>query len=332
MTGGRPVVVACDESGAEGEKLIGGNTVVFAHAGVLLSAEEASACITRLRERIRSPATEYKATHLLRSKNQSSLEWFLGPAGPVYGRAHACLVDKEFFLLGRFAEALVRAVPEAGLPVGCPSAEAMASALYREGPAVSGRERWDVFLRLLNDLMRSPSVRDPRPSPGALLELAGTLGSLAVRGPVRVALGLLRSHLESPGVPFPPDPGRDPAAFPSLDPLGTTIGRAIAHWGGAEADVAVVHDQQTSLTDVRIARIEEVHGCTVRLVSSASDPRVQIADFLAGVARKLASDELTRSANPELTALLRPYIDPRSIWGDDTSWSRLAPTASARPR
>ena len=27
----------------------------------------------------------------------------------------------------------------------------------------------------------------------------------------------------------------------------------------------------------------------------------------------------------ELTALLRPYIDPYSIWADDVSWSQLAP-------
>jgi hypothetical protein len=50
-----------------------------------------------------------------------------------------------------------------------------------------------------------------------------------------------------------------------------------------------------------------------------------VADFLAGVARKIASDQLRGNDDPELTALLRPYVDPLSVWGDAASWARLAP-------
>jgi hypothetical protein len=57
----------------------------------------------------------------------------------------------------------------------------------------------------------------------------------------------------------------------------------------------------------------------------ALDPRVQIADFLAGVARKVASDELDGRGDAELVALLRTYVDPASVWGDDRSWSVLRP-------
>jgi hypothetical protein len=45
----------------------------------------------------------------------------------------------------------------------------------------------------------------------------------------------------------------------------------------------------------------------------------------AGVARKVASDQLRGNDDAELTALLRPYVDPLSVWGDEPSWSRLAP-------
>lgn len=58
---------------------------------------------------------------------------------------------------------------------------------------------------------------------------------------------------------------------------------------------------------------------------------MQIADFLAGVARKIASDELNGNGDAELTSLLRPYVDVLSIWGDDRSWSLLRPTSSAQP-
>jgi len=66
--------IACDESGSEGEKLVGGVTAVFAHAGVRLSHEEAATCVRSLREMIKSPAVEYKANHLLRA---------LGPRGAL---------------------------------------------------------------------------------------------------------------------------------------------------------------------------------------------------------------------------------------------------------
>jgi hypothetical protein len=51
-----------------------------------------------------------------------------------------------------------------------------------------------------------------------------------------------------------------------------------------------------------------------RQVDSRTDPRVQVADLLAGVARKVASDELLGRHDPQLTALLRPYLDPASRW------------------
>ena len=47
------VEVACDESGYESEKLIGGTTDVFAHASVGLDVESAAACMREARSRSR---------------------------------------------------------------------------------------------------------------------------------------------------------------------------------------------------------------------------------------------------------------------------------------
>jgi hypothetical protein len=84
------------------------------------------------------------------------------------------------------------------------------------------------------------------------------------------------------------------------------------------------------LTKERIAQLKEIFSkpprgrlTSLRLVDSRSDSRVQVADFLAGAARKIASDELNDRGDAELTALLRPYVDPLSVWGDDRSWSLL---------
>ncbi|CAM5502812.1 hypothetical protein SALBM217S_07569 [Streptomyces griseoloalbus] len=83
----------------------------------------------------------------------------------------------------------------------------------------------------------------------------------------------------------------------------------------------LVHDRQNLLTPERIAWIEETarrSGVTlaeVRLVVARDDPRVQLADFLAGIARKAAGDALRGSGDAGLAALLRPYVDPASGWG-----------------
>jgi len=93
--------IACDESGYEGEKLIGSTTRLFAHASVRLP--DAAAVLAELRARIKSPATQYKANHLLREKNRAVLVWFLGPTGPVLGNGHVFLLDKADFVRQEFA-------------------------------------------------------------------------------------------------------------------------------------------------------------------------------------------------------------------------------------
>ncbi|MCX6466248.1 MAG: NAD-dependent protein deacetylase of SIR2 family, partial [Pseudonocardiales bacterium] len=98
--------IACDESGHEGERLAGGVTDVFAHAAVALPAADAEACVAELRRRIRSPAREYKANHLLREKHRGVLAWFLGAEGPLPGRAAVLLVDKELLLVRSLVAAL----------------------------------------------------------------------------------------------------------------------------------------------------------------------------------------------------------------------------------
>jgi hypothetical protein len=95
--------IACDESGYEGEKLIGSTTRYFAHASIRLSGAQAALVLAELRARIRSPATQYKATHLLREKHRPVLEWFLGAAGPIQGNGHVFLLDKAAFVRSQFA-------------------------------------------------------------------------------------------------------------------------------------------------------------------------------------------------------------------------------------
>ncbi|MFF2654904.1 DUF3800 domain-containing protein [Streptomyces sp. NPDC058045] len=317
VRGGALREIACDESGSDGENLIGGNTDVFAHAGVHLPVPEAAAHIQEIRDRIRSPAVEYKANHLLRQKHRPVLVWFLGPDGPLTGHAHVHLTDKSFLVVTRIVELLLTDGPGE-------EAHRLATDLHRAGPAALGRSRWHRFLELSGTLLRT---RDPLDGTEPVAAFFAFLDALAPAptGPVGQTLARLgttraRAHALRTGVLDRAGTG------PVLDPMLPAVARTIAYWSGDGHRVAVVHDQQNALTPERVAWLRaHLSGLSgVRFVDSRSDPRVQLADFLAGVARRIASDELGGHGDRELSILLRPYVDTASTWADPRSWSLLA--------
>lgn len=310
QTAGRPLEVACDESGSDGENLTSGNTDVFAHASVHLPLASAAAHLQEIRDRIRSPAEEYKATHLLREKHRSVLEWLLGASGPLYGQAHVLLVEKSFFVVDRVMDLLL----------GDP---APALVLFRAGRERFGDERWRGFLEAANDLLRARSAGDPDAPVQSFFQAVDAMQRAHPHGDVGEILALLgrareraRSHRARIG--------EGPAVVPLLNPLVPAIVRTAAYWSAGGRPVSLVHDEQNVLTAQRIAWIKETAPLAgLRLVDSRRDPRVQLADFLAGIARKIASDELNRRGDPTLTALLRPYADQDSVWGDERSGALL---------
>jgi hypothetical protein len=320
---GQPVEVTCDESGAEGEKLVGGNTDVFCHASIRLTVAEAADCVDELRRMIRSPAAEYKAILLLREKNRFALDWFLGPLGPVHGRANAFLVDKTYLLLLRFADRLARTPPFAS-DLGERAVEDLATALYRAaGPA------WTPFLALLNEVMRWGRVGD-NASTDELVALADALVTTEPPGTAQDVLTLFARYRSDVDTLLRPVTQPDPTTRLAMDQLLPAILRAVDCWGADGEPVFLVHDMHRTLTDTRMAQLVALRRgrlSSMRLARAGADPRVQVADFLAGVARKVASDELAGTADPALSALVRDHVDPRSVWCDQASWARVGRTA-----
>ncbi|MEU7863800.1 DUF3800 domain-containing protein [Nonomuraea sp. NPDC049141] len=309
----QPFEIACDESGSEGEKLIGGNTAVFAHASIRLDIESAADCIREVRNRAPSPTTEYKSGVIRRKKHLNALKWLLGPSSPLHGNAHVYLIDKTFFAISRFIDLLAEQDQDS---------RAMAGTLYREGGHTFGPEQWNAFLDSFNDLMRTKNGRGPGASVDSVFKRIDTLRRAAPQSRVGEIMNLLwesRPNMDS----FRARP-------PTLNPLFPAIIQAAIYWGETGKPVSVVHDRQTLLTEERIDELKETGRLAdLRLVDSRLDARIQVADLLAGAARKIAEDELTHQGDAELTALLRPYVDAFSVWGDDRSWSLLAP--SSRP-
>jgi hypothetical protein len=288
------VEIACDESGYEGERLIHTTSDTFAHASVHLDVDTAAACVLELRARIRSPAVEYKAGHLLREKHRATLWWFLGPDGPLPGHASVYLIDKPYFVVDRLVTRLLAADP---------------APFYRAGRAWPDAAAWDSFLVAANNLQRT---RADAPEPAffaalsPLAEAPGPLGSTArdLAGS-RPAVAEMRGRITEE--PLPP-----------MDTLAPAVVAAVDRWSVGGVPVAIVHDRQTTLPLDRIARLRELTGgrlADLRLIDSAIDPRIQIADFLAGIAtRHLAAGPGHPRRDPDLEPLLTPYIDRSSIW------------------
>ncbi|NUT29816.1 MAG: DUF3800 domain-containing protein [Streptomyces sp.] len=307
--------VACDESGSDGENLTGGNTDVFAHGSVRMPVDSAAAYVQEIRDRIRSPAEEYKANHLLREKHRAVLEWLLAPAGPIHGNAQVHLVEKAYFVVDRAVDLLL-------------GDDAEALGLYRAGRQDFGDGLWREFLTAANQLLRVRNGGAPGEPVDAFFRAVGVLRRADCRTELAETLRQLaaaRSLADS----YRARLLEGPPLIPVLNPLLPSIVRTAAHWSAGGQSVCLVHDRQNMLTPDRVAWIEEtarragVGFGGLRLVHSRLDPRVQLADFLAGIARKIASDELNGHGDPALTTLLRPYVDPASIWGEERSWAVL---------
>ena len=234
---------------------------------------DAQECVAELRVRIGSPAQEYKANHLLRPKHRRALEWFLGPDGPIGGRARVVLVDKERFLLRTFLTLLSN--PDS------PGWLAMPDADTAPLDDLCGTAGWRTFCDGVNDLLRGR--RPPEELPIGCPDALRAVAARQVRdNPDRVV----------------------------VDPLFWAISRAVDVWGGP---VAVVHDRHRSLTPTRIAALVAASvppGGLVRfdLTAARADARVQLADFLAGIVRRTRTAELDGTGDPVLLDLVAGYL------------------------
>ena len=322
--------IACDESGWEGSNLAAGNSDVIAHASVRLPIDVAAGCIRALRGRSGQQSYEFKASHLIRTKGGAGLAWFLGPSGPVYGRARVHLTHKSCFVLGRVLDLFIGGSADTA-SVGLRPDQRVASlaaGLCRAGPDTFGRERWLVFMTAANTVLRADRRRLVREPVDGFFRQVDVLGNLDGGGRVGEVLGELRigrAEAYSARARLLDEHALEPV----LEPLIPALVRTVLYWSRGLRPVAIIHDEQSALTERRMRRIEQIlaapplevirlpahgHFIQLRQVDSRTDPRVQVADLLAGVARRVATDELLGTSDPDLNALLRPYIDPASRW------------------
>lgn len=325
-----PLEIACDESGWEGSNLATGNSDVIAYASVQLDTDVAAACIRELRARSGQHGLEYKASNLLRANGGSLLAAFLGPSGTVRGHAWVHLTHKSCFLLGRVLDMFLGDCVDAASLGLRPDARLASDAawLCHAGPDTFGPQAWRALLATASVVVSGRRRHEGRAPVDAFLGQVEVLRALDGGGRIAGILDELRD--------------RRPEAYSArarmqadraLQPIGEALLPALAstvlHWSRGLDPIAVVHDEQSALNERRVRRLEQVLAApplelirmpaTGRLVryrqaDSRTDPRVQVADLLAGVARKIAAEQLLGRGDPDLTGLLRPYLDPASRW------------------
>ncbi len=315
--------IACDESGFSGTNLLDVATPVFTHASVDLRIDEAAELVRGLRSGFCWPPNEFKSGPFLRGAQAGqALEWFLAA---LDGRAHVYLVDKEYFLATRIVDLFL---VEPSYAAGTRLTQAHrppALTLYRAGRA-AGRD-WSVFLATFVELVRTK--RRYQPDRGALERFFRAREALAAGGLSAEAAAVL-GGLSMPSVwaVLTRLAEHDRSIPPPLEPLLPALAETVLFWSGGQRQVLVIHDEQSALTADRLRRLQHVLAggdpsaadaghlagrplamasplAGLVTVDSRDDPRVQVADLLAGVAR--------RSPGSGDGGLLQPFVSPTSL-------------------
>jgi hypothetical protein len=291
---GAIVEIACDESGFSGTNLLDPATPVITHASVDLFAAEAVGLIAALRSGFRFSPNEVKSGRFLRSRGAGeALDWLLIA---LRGRAHVQLVDKQYFLVTRIVDLLLDEPSYAAGTRLTHDRRQAALAVYRARH--SAGPDWAVFLATFVQLVRIK--RRHRSDPRALERFFQARDALVRHRLGAQAEGVLdglnRSRVRAVLTRLSDG---DRSIPPPLEPMVPALAETVLFWSGGGRRVLVIHDEQSALTADRLRRLQKVLSDRATssagvspllglvMVDSRDDPRVQVADLLAGVARRL---------------------------------------------
>lgn len=316
---GEVVEIACDESGFSGRNLLDPTIPVITHASTDLRMDEAQELIGSLQSGPGYSSEELKSRHLLRGPRVGELLRLLLEA--LTGRAHVFVVDKQYYVVTRIVD-LFLAEPSYGSGTQLTQHQRPAArALFRARQSAAAE--WTALLAAFIDLV--PGRRQREPDHAALENFLRARDALLAADPGRSAGAVLQQL----------DPGRvwqvmsriaddDRSIPPPLEPVLPALAETVLFWSDGRRQVVAVHDEQSALTADRLTRLKDVlaeHRGLVPepagaaghvsplaglvMVDSRDDPRVQVADLLAGVAR--------RAEESGDDARLRAFVSPMSL-------------------
>ncbi len=304
---GAVVEIACDESGFSGSNLLHATSPAIAHASVDVRAGEAVELMTTLRSGFRLSPNEFKSGQFLRSP--AAGEAVVQFLAALRGRARVHLVDKEYFLVTRIVDLLLAEPSYAAATRLTQEQRPPALALYRARHAAE--RDWRVFLAAFVELFRIKRRRWPDPlalrrffqaRDALLLDHLGAQAEDVLAGLSRARVQAVLTRLFA----------GDPSIPPPLEPMLPALAETVLSWSGDDRrSVLVTHDEQSALTAGRLRRLQQVLAegagsvpppdadetgsspirvsplAGLLMADSRDDPRVQVADLLAGMALRL---------------------------------------------
>ena len=322
---GAVVEIACDESGFSGANLLDPASPLITHASVDLCIGEAVELITTLRSRFPLLPSELKSGRFLRNPTSDEVvEWFLAA---LRGRSHVHLVDKEYFLATRIVDLLLEEPSYADGTRLTQDHRPAALFLYR-ARHVAGRD-WRTFLGAFVALVQIKRRRQPdalaleqffQARERLLRDRLGAQADDVLDGLSRARVQAVLARLIAGDRSIPPP----------LEPLLPALAETVLFWSGGTRQVLVTHDEQSALTADRLSRLQQVLAdetgslpagisplAGLVMVDSRSDPRVQVADLIAGVARRLPGHVDDSALQPVLS--VTSLRDPPSTSSDHTA-------------
>ncbi len=263
-----------------------------------------------------------------------------GGGGPIMGRANVVLAEKYYFVVGKVIDLLVEELAYANgvdLYTGG-KARRLAYRFYRDGPKAFAAADWTELLSSFNSLMRMTQNNGAKTT---VDEFFSTVDRLRLKGTKKTVEGVLdlvwksRDHAEEFQRSI-----TDGTGYRALEPLIPTIAQTARTWHEKlKTPITIVHDEQNTLTPTAVSQlvqglndvplefrkygIKPVPLTGIVLVDSTKDPRIQVADLVAGVGRAVATAALEGSASDEMLTALQPYVDANSLWGNGASWKQL---------
>jgi hypothetical protein len=321
--------VACDESGWDGERLIGCHGPYFVYSAVVIDDAEATMVVQELRAEARAKAPELKFGNFKgRPARRDVLRRLWGAGGALEGRCWAFVFEKEYAAVAKVIDLLLEEQAYAAnidLYAGNRARE-LAITLRQHGRRALGNQGYE---RLMSAFVTLASVRGRRNEQAAresffaCVEEAWASSTRRNVSDILLALRTTRPQAEALH--------KGEAPHPLLELLGSSVAQAARHWGAQLGPVSVLTDEQKALTDDGLDGIAEVvrkgWGATPSsrqrrvdlkaLVrgTSTGHPSIQLADLFAGAVRvsyEHQAGTAISDAGEELWPSVLPYIDGAS--------------------
>jgi hypothetical protein len=333
------IEIACDESGSDGENLISGSSRIFAHGSTDLTSDEASCVIADLRGETAYAGSEVKSSRLLKGQHLAHTLRRFEPGGALRGRVRVSITDKAYMAVCKVVDLVIEEdayrrgiqLHQFDIP------RRIAQDLFAEGPRAYGTEMWGRLLHQFVSFVRTKQRQGVKTPIEELLATLDELRLVSRRNRVGTAMQLLwqgRAELEAYAAS---DGSHLENDLPTLDPLIPSLMQTAGEWHRLTGrSIWVVHDRQSVLNDETCAILIGT-GCKphpdfpikvpiagISQVDSRTDPRIQVADIVAGLGALAGRTALDGKLEASVRQAVQPILISSSLWGDTASWERLS--------